>query len=706
MQASEVVDLLLDFTAMEFVASLDDAAFALSLRGFLGRAMKKTAKTVKRARYTPRDKRLWLRKWPMFLVLIFLFTCYMIVRVSQDNRAFGDNEIVVQLHDDAIPWLSTLSGSYIGCSISISDRNDRDIGPIIYSKLPVKGCKKNWKKEQAVFFFCDDEHWVFAVGDDMNQPCNKWTMKSYKSDASKTDAYDILTHASESWFAKDLNGIAEEGVLESIGILGSFVLADPAGSECDILKSEGVAFPIPLYNRLKNVAVSGRPVFYADDESLGEYVFFDGRRWIIVNERDLHLDCLPDCGTQANSTSCKVDCLQTFDPFASNYTVRLISDPMDLRTTSDTWIPTDALTWYQATGSGSSSTPNIGRASQAETIQKVQALLEVVALKQATPEELAEAEALFTQSSSLGCQCQATDDACKQQNECPGGSSLLIDLNTDSYGNETSFFLLDIDSYNIYEQEAADVVDFDEWLDQSIGLEGLDFLNNTGFFSWRNARSIPLKSMSRYRYQTCMPQDSCAMLSFQDSFGDGIYFPGGFNVFLDGQRIPTDFSTLIAHCLYRFGPACEQSVNCSSSGPVSQAFNPDVECTAGSPLAFQVVTDKNPLDNSLVLVDIDSWDENQGQNTQVLNETGQFPFQNVVVNFTDAETTYRFTTCIPEDTCALLVFKDSFGDGILGGGGISVAYNNEDLSLANETVSFSYCQFQFGSCEQEAFCRD
>jgi hypothetical protein len=89
----------------------------------------------------------------------------------------------------------------------------------------------------------------------------------------------------------------------------------------------------------------------------------------------------------------------------------------------------------------------------------------------------------------------------------------LIDLNTDSYGSETSLFLRDIDSYNIHAQEAADVVDFDEWLIQS--MEGLDFLNNTGFFSWRNARSIPFENMSPYRYQTCMPQDSCAMLEME-----------------------------------------------------------------------------------------------------------------------------------------------------------------------------------------------
>eukprot|EP00980_Cylindrotheca_fusiformis_P018194 scaffold5889_cov115-Cylindrotheca_fusiformis.AAC.1 len=197
-ESTEVVDLLLDFTAMEFVAALDDAAFALSLRGFLGRSMKKTARTVKTARYTQRDKRTWLRKWPMLVVAIVLITCYVIVRVKQNNRAFGDNEIVMQMQDDAIPWLSTLSGTYIGCTLFRSDRRKLDVGPIIYSKHPANGCDENWKKEQATFFFCEGKHWVFAVGDEMKSPCRTWTMKSYKADAANADAYDIVSHSAAS----------------------------------------------------------------------------------------------------------------------------------------------------------------------------------------------------------------------------------------------------------------------------------------------------------------------------------------------------------------------------------------------------------------------------------------------------------------------------------------------------------------------------
>eukprot|EP00529_Nitzschia_sp_RCC80_P039671 CAMPEP_0113508492 /NCGR_PEP_ID=MMETSP0014_2-20120614/37045_1 /TAXON_ID=2857 /ORGANISM="Nitzschia sp." /LENGTH=43 /DNA_ID=CAMNT_0000404207 /DNA_START=26 /DNA_END=153 /DNA_ORIENTATION=+ /assembly_acc=CAM_ASM_000159 len=43
MKSTDVVDLLLNFTAMEFVAGLDDAAFWLAKNGLLGKGFKKEA---------------------------------------------------------------------------------------------------------------------------------------------------------------------------------------------------------------------------------------------------------------------------------------------------------------------------------------------------------------------------------------------------------------------------------------------------------------------------------------------------------------------------------------------------------------------------------------------------------------------------------------------------------------------------------------
>eukprot|EP00980_Cylindrotheca_fusiformis_P016234 scaffold4825_cov132-Cylindrotheca_fusiformis.AAC.11 len=845
MQSTEVVDLLLDFTAMEFVAALDDAAFALSLGGFLGRAMKKTARTVKTARYTPHDKRKWLRKWPMVVVSILLIICYVLVRIGQDNRIFGENELDVQLHDNAIPWLSTLSGTYFGCTISGSDSNKLDVGPIIYTKHPVEGCDKNWKKEQGAFFYCGDEHWVFAVEEEMSTPCKTWSMKSYKADSSNADAYDILSHASATWFAKDLNGLVEDGVVENIGIYDSFILAESAETDCNVLESRGLAFHFPLYSRLGEVLFGSRPVFYAGDSLSGEYVLFNGRRWIVVEESSIQLDCLQGCNLQATPLSCRADCLMLLDLFASNYTVRLISDPMDLRTSSDTWIPTEELIWYLAKGSGSSSAPDVDKVSVAQAIKDVPQLLDAVTAKQATAEQLIEAEGLFVQSSSLGCSCNRNDDECERKTACANGSSLLIDLVTDGKGNETKFFILDVDSYAAFADGAANAVDLVEWLEEGIGLEGVQYLNDTGFFSWQNVQSINYDILSNYRYKTCMPENSCAVLSFEDLAGDGISFPGGFNVFYDGQRLSIDNYTFIAHCLYQFGPACETTVKCSSTTffpsynpdieclggtplafeglkensystisyfltdidswtadlgadavilngtgqfawqksvangyseelssrystcvpddvcavmdvsfnvidssfsliyngtpiepeeselntlelgntfcvyqlgssceepgvvcskqPILPPFNPEVECPRGSPLAFRLFTDSFPADNSLLLMDNDSWERDGDQSAQVLNATGFFPFQNVQMDSFAAQSSHLYSTCVPDDMCVVLVLSDFYGDGFAGG--ITVAYNRSEISSSNVSSMFSTsCQFYFGACERDDFC--
>jgi len=51
MQSSTVLDLLLNFSAMEFVSLIDDVVFGLTTEGFFGRAMKKEAKFVSHSKY-------------------------------------------------------------------------------------------------------------------------------------------------------------------------------------------------------------------------------------------------------------------------------------------------------------------------------------------------------------------------------------------------------------------------------------------------------------------------------------------------------------------------------------------------------------------------------------------------------------------------------------------------------------------------------
>eukprot|EP00526_Cylindrotheca_closterium_P000026 CAMPEP_0113614218 /NCGR_PEP_ID=MMETSP0017_2-20120614/7048_1 /TAXON_ID=2856 /ORGANISM="Cylindrotheca closterium" /LENGTH=872 /DNA_ID=CAMNT_0000523369 /DNA_START=40 /DNA_END=2658 /DNA_ORIENTATION=+ /assembly_acc=CAM_ASM_000147 len=577
MQAQDVVDLLLDFTAMEFVACLDDAAFLLAWRGFFGRAMKDTAIVVAEVKYTPKDKHKWLRKWPLFVVLLLLLGCYALIRIMQDNRMFGDNEIYIQFHDDAIPWLSTLSGMYIGCYLSASDygkvgeKTDSSVGRIIYTKLPSDECEDNWMSEHAAFFYCD-ESWVLAVGDDMMHPCDQWTLKSFKASSQDIDAYDILAHSTDLWFAKDEKNISKDGVLEVVQFLASFVPVEHFDLVCNDLASIGFVFTFPIYERL-DIFIGDRPVYYADTELLenevnGEYIIYSGRRWLAIREKDLHLDCISNCSRTSIDAECRTECLRSFDLYASNYTVHLISDPLDLRTNADTWVPTDDLRWYVAEGHGRSSKPHIVKQNLVAQLDSIPTVLEAGSAKNATYQELVELEELFVPSANLHCECDDKhEEDCYGILYCPdGGTKVWIDLKTDSHAHEIHFLVTELEFFHATLLEAAKVHDYLEWGDLRKEAEGYEVLNDTGFFDWHHVQSGSFEHLEEYRYVSCLPKDECGVIYFEDTFGDGIANPGSFEVYANGKAVHGEGETDLVskkNCAYHFGETCETEVICS-----------------------------------------------------------------------------------------------------------------------------------------------
>ncbi|CAJ1933014.1 unnamed protein product [Cylindrotheca closterium] len=561
MQSEEVVDLLLNFTAMEFVASLDDAAFVLAWRGFFGRAMKDTASVVAEVKYTPKDKHKWLRKWPLFVVLLVLMGCYALIRIMQDNRIFGDNEIYIQLHDDAIPWLSTLSGMYFGCYLSdysdVRDRTDSSVGRIIYTKLPTDRCEDNWKNEHAAFFYCG-ESWVLAVGDDMMYPCDRWTLRSFKANSANIDAYDILTHSTDLWFAKDEKNISKDGVLETVEFLASFVPVEHVELNCKDLGSEGFVFTFPIYERL-DIFIGDRPVYYADAELLenevnGEYIIFSGRRWLAIRERELHLDCISGCSRTSIDAQCRTECLRSFDLYASNYTVHLISDPLDLRTTTDTWVPTDDLRWYVAEGHGRASKPHIVKQNLFAQIDGIPAVLEAGSAKNATYQQLTEMEELFVPSANLHCECDDKhEEDCYGILYCPdGGTKVWIDLKTDSHAHEIHFLVTELDFFHDTLVQASQVHPYFEWGDLKKEASGYEVLNDTGHFDWHHVQSGSFDHLEEYRYVSCLPVNECGVIYFEDTFGDGIANPGSFEVYANGKALHGEGETELISSLLGF----------------------------------------------------------------------------------------------------------------------------------------------------------
>ncbi|KAL3929047.1 MAG: hypothetical protein SGBAC_012383, partial [Bacillariaceae sp.] len=494
-----------------------------------------------------------------------------------DSRMFGDNEVYIQLHDDAIPWLATLSGMYFGCYLSLSDhsemgdRTESSVGRIIYTKLSTDECEDNWKNEHAAFFYCD-ESWVFAVDDGLMHPCEQWTLKSYKASPEAIDAYDILAHSTDLWFAKDEKNISKDGVLETVQFLGSFVPVEHVDLVCDDLGSEGFVFAFPIYERL-DIFIGDRPVYYADSELLesevnGEYIIYSGRRWLAIREKDLHLDCIADCSRTSIDAGCRSNCLRSFDLYASNYTVHLISDPLDLRTTTDTWVPTDELRWYAAEGHGRSSKPHIVKKTLLAHIQEIPLVLEAGSAKNATYQELAEMEELFVPSANLHCECDDKHkEDCNGIMYCPdGGTKVWIDLKTDSHAHEIHFLATELEFFHSTLLEAAKVHDHFEWGDLSKEAKEYEVLNNTGYFDWHHVQSGSFENLEEYRYVSCLPKNECGVIYFEDAYGDGIANPGSFEVYANGKALHGEGETDLVskkNCAYHFGETCDTEVICS-----------------------------------------------------------------------------------------------------------------------------------------------
>ncbi|KAL3931572.1 MAG: hypothetical protein SGBAC_011243 [Bacillariaceae sp.] len=577
MQAQEVVELLLNFTAMEFVAALDDAAFELSLRGFVGHPMTKTAKIVRDVQYRPRDKRKWLRKWPLFMVLVAVMAWYIIVRVDQDNRKFGDNEIYIQLKDEVIPWLSTLSGTYIGCTMSSSMeaqlKHDTKvtIGSIFYSKLPVDKCRdeNNWKGEHAMFIFCDvesvEDRWVFVVGEDKFDPCNKWSMRSYKPEAEvkNIDEYDILAHSTVDWFAKDPQNISSTGVLESI----QFVEDSRTSTfdvDCGALAPTGSVFLAPFYPRIDGVKIRDRPVYFGSTSDGEEFIMFNGIRWITVPRSGM-VDCAADC-TVPDTNDCIPICMQKFDPYLSNYTVVWISDRMDLRTKSDTGIPTTGLKWNKAKSNvtGNAAEPEVDTRSFLEKTIEYPRISDSGSLKNATEKQINDAKSLFLESARLSCACkEGTDNGCEGISSCSnGGTRIWIDLRTDDYPYETCIA--------IKTKEASDAEFYTDSCATSPDLQQI------GTYDWGARTLSPVSQQVVYSYRSCLPPGECGLVYWQDSFGDGMSPPGSFGVSVNGLTLPNEYEFAEfrpTSCVYQFGDSqtCENSIKCyvNASAPSS-----------------------------------------------------------------------------------------------------------------------------------------
>lgn len=143
MQSSTVLELLLNFSAMEFVTLLDDVVFSLTSEGFLGKVLKEEAKRLSNTFYhvshhaAESDSRTAKFFTAAYFVVLFtiMYSGWGIIFAKQARGAYLCDEIFVQFGDELLPLLGTLTGLLHRRKLTfggrLSYRDDRDGGPLL-----------------------------------------------------------------------------------------------------------------------------------------------------------------------------------------------------------------------------------------------------------------------------------------------------------------------------------------------------------------------------------------------------------------------------------------------------------------------------------------------------------------------------------------------------------------------------------------------
>jgi hypothetical protein len=196
-RAETARDVLLNFTAVEFVALLDNIVFNLALAGFVGGAQV-DAKKVSEAKSTINDERRgWVRPLSWLSILLVMLVFWSWIFAWQANGHYMCQKVFVQFDDELVPDLAYFSGLYTikKASKAGSKVEYIEVGPTATNE----GGDRSY--EPAKFAYCDTRNaWVFAHGTSRQSvvdTCNDW-----RAISPRTSSFDITSASSSPWFAK------------------------------------------------------------------------------------------------------------------------------------------------------------------------------------------------------------------------------------------------------------------------------------------------------------------------------------------------------------------------------------------------------------------------------------------------------------------------------------------------------------------------
>eukprot|EP00984_Skeletonema_dohrnii_P005759 scaffold2037_cov87-Skeletonema_dohrnii-CCMP3373.AAC.1 len=188
MQSTTVLDLLLNFLAMEFVSHLDDVVFVLTKEGFFGGGLQnestKLSNTFYHASHLSTNSRTASFVTKAYFIILFtiMFAAWGIISVNQVSGKYLCNQIFAQFSEEALPMIGTFTGLFYLHKQSFAGR------------LSYRG------RGGSLMAYCEDEtRWTLSLED--SHPCN-WTAAS-----SESTSFDVLTTASSPWMVRSLSSL-------------------------------------------------------------------------------------------------------------------------------------------------------------------------------------------------------------------------------------------------------------------------------------------------------------------------------------------------------------------------------------------------------------------------------------------------------------------------------------------------------------------
>jgi hypothetical protein len=302
-QADNVFDLFLNFSGIEFISSIDDLAFMLALKGYMGKKIARTAQKLVDARFSLHniEKGYFTTKKvrEMFLLLLvasLVLGSYSVIFFWQSSEKFLDEYIKVEFGDDVVPHL----GLFNGCFKKIESKIIVHDSHVVYFQV-------GYEEDGGRIGYCDGtdfKGWTLFTG---NDPCENKIAKS-----AEMMSYDLLDATFTNWYSSDgepldyvrltsfdsdLDGKCRESVFMQTELCSILTIEEEFVGFGTETRDNAILVHARDYVRLADdLFFYGHPIFIqespksGDNEVQEDVIFFIGRRWVLARSSNLPLN--------------------------------------------------------------------------------------------------------------------------------------------------------------------------------------------------------------------------------------------------------------------------------------------------------------------------------------------------------------------------------------------------------------------------------